>query len=527
MRRAVQSSTQSRSRTKLFPAPVRGLIENENLAASKPNGAAVLENWFPTQTGARLRGGKVKVATVGSSPVKRLFTYETAGGSYLFASTETAIFDVSALNPSTAPTAAVTGQTSGYYSTQQITTSGGTFVVAVNGDDEMQVFDGTAWEAVNAVANSMGLSITGVLTSALSYVWLAKSRLWFVEKNTLRAWYLPVDSVGGAAADLDLSAVFQRGGSLLFGASWSIDTGEGLDDKTVFVSDQGEVAIYAGGNPSDANDWALQGRYDIAKPLGPNAVMQAGGDLVIATVVGAVPLSEGVSKDPAALSISAVSRQIEPSWRAQAALYQPTNPWEMVKWPEKNLALVTLPHDADGRQFVVNLQTGSWAIYTGWDAQCATEWAGKVYFGQTDGSICEAERTGSDDGTPYECRMAGLWDHLGAQAAYKQVSMARAVFRAATNFNARVSASKDYTIHFGTAPNAATSAGGTLWDVAEWDVAVWDDQAPLSVTTRWVSVNEIGFVFSAQVQITCGDTQTPNVELAAIDFLYEVGGVVV
>ena len=50
---------------KSFPAPTGGWIKNVNLAtpdARLPNGqrvsgAAVLENWFPTATGIRMRGG--------------------------------------------------------------------------------------------------------------------------------------------------------------------------------------------------------------------------------------------------------------------------------------------------------------------------------------------------------------------------------------------------------------------------------------------------------------------------------------
>jgi hypothetical protein len=48
-----------------YPAPMGGWIKNVNLATpdartpngQKVNGAAVLENWFPTATGIRMRGG--------------------------------------------------------------------------------------------------------------------------------------------------------------------------------------------------------------------------------------------------------------------------------------------------------------------------------------------------------------------------------------------------------------------------------------------------------------------------------------
>lgn len=599
MRRAVVSPARARRQVRSIVAPVRGWIENENLARGREAGASVMENWFPTQTGARLRGGSVKVADVGDVAVTSLFTYETATVQKMFAATASGIFDVSALNPDATATNVVTGQTGGLYSAQQIGTVGGDFLVAVNGKNVLWRYDGAEWMPCNgsavrklaydggtaafargavvtggtsgatavivaavgtvaagtlyigpvtggpfqdnealtsatgaAVANGAdaagsSVTITGVVTATLSHVWLAKNRLWFVEGGTQVAWYLPVDSIGGAAADFSLAGVFQRGGSLLFGAAWTIDTGEGLDDKTVFVSDQGEVAIYAGNNPASATDWALEGRFDIGAPVGSNAItMRAGGDLVIATAEGLVPLSEAVRKDPAALSVSAVSRQIEPSWRVQADARDSTRPWSVVKWQGANMALVTLPHTGD-LVYVVNLQTGAWARYRGWDARCAVVWRDRLFFGDSAGNIVEGERSGADMGVQYECKLGGLFDHLGAAAAYKQVHLMRGVFRSKIAFRPKMSAASDYADRFPPPPNATADAALGIWDTGLWDVAVWDESLPSSLTTRWVAVNRTGFAISPQVQVTCGSSARPDAEFVAADVVFEVGEVVV
>ncbi|TIN05071.1 MAG: hypothetical protein E5Y51_32565, partial [Mesorhizobium sp.] len=53
----------------------------------------------------------------------------------------------------TPPAASITGQTSGYYSYVNFTTSGGSFVVAVNGTDFLQLYSTTFdWTAVNSLA---------------------------------------------------------------------------------------------------------------------------------------------------------------------------------------------------------------------------------------------------------------------------------------------------------------------------------------------------------------------------------------
>lgn len=53
------------SKTKTFPAPRRGLVRNENLVKPGAEGASVLDNFFPTATGVRIRRGYEHYATVG------------------------------------------------------------------------------------------------------------------------------------------------------------------------------------------------------------------------------------------------------------------------------------------------------------------------------------------------------------------------------------------------------------------------------------------------------------------------------
>jgi hypothetical protein len=299
-----------------------------------------------------------------------------------------------------------------------------------------------------------------------------RSRLLFVEKDTLSAWYLPVDSVGGVAAENSLAGIFQRGGSLLFGATWSLDSGDGIDDKCVFVSTEGEVAIYEGSNPASASDWRLVGLYDIARPLGINGTMQAGGDLLIATTDGIVPLSQAIQKDPAALSLSAVSRPIEPLWTFEAA--RATQPVELIKWATEAIGLVVLP-DA-GRSLVVNLQTGAWALESGWSATCAELFLDRLFGGFSDGYIKAMDETGLDDDMPFTAQYCHSFGDGGDPTTYKRAQMVRYTFFASEDFEYRAGMSFDYTPEFGTAPNAvmlAASSEFLIWDAGNWDEKLW------------------------------------------------------
>jgi hypothetical protein len=522
----VAAKAQQKGETITFPAPIRGKVSNENLASAQPLGAKVLVNAFPTQTGLRVRGGSRKIATL-DGPVLSMFTYVSGSAAKHFAASQAKVYDVSSVaDPSVVPPADISGQSAGYYSAVQFSTVGGEFLYIANGSDKLQLYNGTSWQAIDGASSP---SITGVTTSTLSHVWAYRNRLFFIQSGSMYAWCLPVNSLGGAATQISLAGVFQNGGSLLTGGAWSMDAGDGIDDRCVFISNQGEVAVYEGADPGDPNDWRLQGRYDITPVLGKRALMPVGGDLLILTEDGIVPISQVVSKDPAALSLAAVSRNIEPDWRREV-MARGGKPWEFIKFPRYNMGIVSLPvtTTAPPLCFVVNLETGAWADYTGWDTNCLVlhnKWA---YFGTSDGKVMQAEIGGNDDGQIYTVQIAAQFDHLKSPGQTKTVRMARETWLASRDFNSRVSVSVNYQTVFPAAPNSAPDGGALdLWDVGKWDQAKWDAAlANRTARVQWRSIGRTGYAVSWQIQVTCGVTATPDAELVSIDLLYDRGGIV-
>ena len=492
-----------------FPAPIRGWVLNENLAASQPAGARILDNWVCTTTGARVRGGSLRYASLGSA-VKALFAYRS-GGETNFAATSTAIYDITTVSdPDVAPTAAVSGLTSGDWSTVQFGTAGGDFLYAVNGADDARLFDGGAWVAVDGASTP---AITGVDTSDFSHVWTYGSRVWFVIKDTLSAAYLPIDSIGGAATVFPLSGVFSKGGTLLFGAKWSMDAGDGLDDKCVFVSSEGEVAVYEGTNPSSAADWRLAGRYDMPRPLGKDAVINAGGDLLIATEAGMIPISAAVSTDLGAIETKAVSARISPYWLEQVQLYP--SGWHARKFSRAGYMIVSPP---DGNTcLVANLITGAWSRFTGWDAACLEDFAAGGFFGGAEGRIYRMEVGGSDDGEIYTTSFLGQHDAMGAAGSVKTMLQMRATFRFRTAFSAQVGATPDFDISLPSPPSAVEMETTDGWDTGLWDVALWDAASPAGTRSEWASVGLTGTYLAPMVQMTFGSSGAPSVELVALD----------
>ena len=317
-----------------------------------------------------------------------------------------------------AGTPAVSGLTSAFWSTTHISTAGGDYLVGVNGADEGIVNDGltwkrywtgtdAAWTALGAAKQAGLHRMHGESAQKMSDVWNFKERLFFIEKGTLNAWYLPVKSIADTESaqitKLPLGALFEKGGSLLFGATYSMDGGDGPDDYCVFATDRGELAIFGGIDPGSAtgtDPWRLEGRFEIAPPLNARAHFRLGGDLAILTADGIVSLTEISRSDRVAASSSALTRPIGDAWRR--AVQATGHPLPAVLWREKALLLVGVP-DQDSRKtaFAMNAETGAWCRFKGWDVRCACVSGGRLYFGTADGRVMEAERGGQDDGMAY------------------------------------------------------------------------------------------------------------------------------
>jgi len=507
-----------------FPAPIRGWVLNENLASPQPGGARVLDNWVCTTTGIRVRGGAPKYATLPDAVVS-VFPYR-AGTDALFAATTTGIFDATTIiDANVALTPDVTGQTSGTYSTAQFGTAGGDFLYAVNGADDAQLYDGTVWTQINGASVP---AVTGVLTSDLIHVWTHANRIWFVQRNTLNAWYLPVDSIAGAAVQFSLAGVFTKGGTLLFGAKWSLSAGDGLDDKCVFVTSEGEVAVYEGTNPSSAATWRLAGRYDMPKPIGSLSYIQAGGDLLIATDIGLIPVSAAINSDLGAIEAKAVSRPIAPYWIERARDIGLTS-WQMAKVHRSGIMVVSQPATTgsfDATCLVINLITGAWSRFTGWDTQCLCEFAGGGVFGSTDGCLYLMDTSGSDNGALYTAAYLGLHDAMGVYGQEKTVLQMRPMLQAAGDVNPLVSAKVNFNQILSPPPASPVSYVEDLWDVGLWDVAVWDSAVVPTSTAAWTAIGLTGTFVAPELQLTFGVASTPRVEYIGMDAQFRVGAAV-
>jgi hypothetical protein len=391
-----------------------------------------------------------------------------------------------------------------------------------------------AAEAASASALVPGTNMTfagppdpALDTSSLNYVWAYQQRLFFIEKGTMNAWYLSVDQVGGELTKLPLAGVFPLGGDLLFGASWSLDSGAsgGLSEQCIFVTTEGEVAVFQGTNPGSADEWSKVGVYRIGRPLGKKAWIRDGGDLVIATSIGYVRLTQAIQRDNAALGPTAVSYPIEDAWNAAVA--QRPEPWSCELWSTQQMAVVALPSPGDTQpaMFIANIRTGAWCQRLNWDATCVLVWKERLFFGTPDGAVVEANITGLDQENTYTGVAVPLFNDFRSPASLKITEAIRPFGLSAYDVIVQPSMQVDYVVNLPPAPPASTIPVGNQWDNAIWDSSVWSSPVDVRPIMEWSVVSGYGYAFSASIQVTSGSVVPLDYELVRMDFLYQTAEV--
>lgn len=367
----------------------------------------------------------------------------------------------------------------------------------------------------------------GVSIGNMSFVWVFKNRLWFVEKDTMNAWYMPIDAVGGEATMFPLAGIFSLGGSLLFGNRWSLSSGGdgGLSEQCAFVSSEGEVAIYQGTSPNEAATWSQVGVYRIGRPLGKNAFIRGAGDLAICTASGLVPLSKAIELDLTALTVSSISYPIADAW-GEAVTVRGKSSWLAELWPEQRIAAIVPPSSGTGYPpvvFIANTETGAWSRFTGWQVTAMEAFRGNLYFGSTNGRVMVANEGGLDDGDPYTASLLPLFDDLGQPAARKIGKLGRYAVKSSVRVQSRVTWQSDFNETLPPAPEATEiEPAGNTWGTAVWGSSVWSERAPTLILEDWRSIGGIGYTGALAYQVTSGNERAIYNEIIRCDVVFDM-----
>ena len=483
---AIKSGAQVfRARTQSLPPPTGGWNARDSLADMPPDDAVQLTNWFPLTTDVMVRRGYEVWATGLTGQVESLMPYNSATASTLFAASSTFFYNVT--NPGAVGAPVQSGLTNARWQSVNFATSGGKFLYAVNGSDKPRLWDGSNWTSIDSGSTP---AITGVTTTKLIHVNVFKRRLWFVEKESLKVWYLPVDSIGGAAQSLDFSSIAGLGGYLMAMGTWTIDSGTGADDLAVFVTSEGQVIVYRGIDPANEVTWALAGVWSVGSPIGRRCFQKFGGDLLLLAFDGLFPMSQLLQANTVDLK-SALSDKIRLAMSDAVSAYSSNFGWDITVYPKGNMVIVNVPvaEGSSQQQFVMNTINQAWCNFTGWTANCFMLFDDEPYFG-VNGSVYKAWQDFSDNVADITGTALQAFNYFGSRGQEKRFTMLRPLIN--TNGTPAVLAgvNVDYSLEPPTAPAVFSPTSQSYWDSALWDAGIWGG---LYVLKDWQGVNGIGY----------------------------------
>jgi hypothetical protein len=513
-----------------FPATDAYVLDN---ILAKPFGCEIRKgwrNWMPAASNLGAAVRSILVYTAEKSSNSELFCSAATNPSYIRRITTqntapSANGNAATLTPST--NSDIPGEW--YYA--NLVTIGGNFLLCVSAGAGYYYFKSPAgvdsWTevitgdgvAANTIKFPAGDSHT---TKDICFVWIWKNRVWFLVRNSAVAYYLPVTSLSGILQAFDFGQQLDMGGSLQWACNWTYDSGSGIDDSLVLVSDQGQMLVYTGTDPSNAATFSQKGCWFAGRqPVGRRNFCEHGGQVMFLCEYGIVNISDLVSGrlhtsnlsgtigwkvNPrlASLVSSNLDQPIDLVHNSQGARY-----WTLMAYPTEELLYLGTPlldiNTGLHQHMGMNSLTNAWSTFSNIDALSMANYQGQMIYGTSDGLVNQAfygyadnqSADGALKGDYVTARSQGAFHDFGSPNMNKR--MLRIKLYGLSNtppaYFARFRAEYDLSTPI-DAPNPEASIY-PLWDDAIWDQAIWA-QGDGSFH-RWYGVTGYGKKLSLQL----------------------------
>lgn len=524
--------TRQVSKPATTPSPVKGLNAYDSIVAMGTGYAITLRNWFAQPFGCQIRKGYVQHA-IGLDGVVETVAAHNSNNPKLYAfvdqTGETVLFDVTTPNiENRVPIK--DSMTNARWQHINFANVSGVHLVMVNGADSMIWVQPNSTLVDVIAGDGTGNTMGGIDPKKLIDVYSHQKRLWFVEKDSTFAWYLPPEQITGVAVYFDPGTNWVRGGYLDQIITWTIDDGNGADDHLAFISSEGEVSVYQGLDPSSVETWSLQGVYYAGAPIGRRTATRYGGDIAILTQNGLVMLSKLLKSTTLNPITEDSGRLIQQPLSDAASEYGDNFGWQPFVFPGGNMAMLNVPQGGSTSfQFVMNDITKAWSIFIGYNALCWELFQGKPFFGGLGGVYRAWEGFTDDqyydeegeirDGEDIKAEAQTSFDYFGSFGTQKHVKMVRPTIVSKGQFSISLSVNTDFL--FDTTASPIFFAGNKIgvWDDDLWGSAVWD--GGLLTYKVWSAALGIGTAFALRM-LMISNSET---YWASTDWLYEDGGI--
>lgn len=513
-----------------IPAPTGGLNAYDSLANMPQTDAIVLNNLVPQPYGCTVRKGYQERSTGLPGAVNSLGIWPNINGfTKSFAWSGTNFYEITVPGAVGAPI--VTGLSTSWWQTINFANAAGAHMLAFSGQDNPIWYSSAG---VQRLTLGDGIAL-GTIKNVDPQFWIQgtihQRRIWAVQVNTTFAWFLPPDAIYGVAQFFDFGPFFKRGGYLTALATWTVDAGDGSDDKLVAISSMGEAVVFAGTDVTQADAWSLVGVYFIGSPVrGRRFFTNMAGDLMLLTATGVVSMATVLTSTQVNVAANnTYSQKIQFLLSELSEDLGQLDGWEIKFAPALNLLLINVPSIyANGNgQIVANNITTSWCTFSGYDAQTFINVKEGLYYGDRAGKVHRAWVGDKDaihlDGTGgtnilWEVQQA--YSYLNKPAVQKQIGMYRPNFLLTRKVGTKSKIAYDFR---DTDPGAPTGSTGkspaALWNQAFWNQGKWSG-GPFS-QLEWRQAEGLGVAASLSMR----GTSEAETTWVSTDYTYIYGNV--
>ena len=264
-----------------FTAPVGGIADLPYSRQERTPYARVLRNFWPTVNGLEPRGGMKILEAVDRAEWDQVIDYmvDVAGTAMFHYSNRAGTQGAWALvgegagnwdfnSTSVKKSLKLTGSSQRDRSPVATVHQGGgrSYAIVVGENVGMGAYAyerNDAWSFVKFgtsnghFSESPNLSLRGGgdLPASFNYVFKYSNRVVFLSGST--AFYTNAGAAWGELSKIDLDVALTLGGDVVFGTTWTYDAGDGLNDRCLFFTDQGEMVSYVGDPGS--SEFTLEG----------------------------------------------------------------------------------------------------------------------------------------------------------------------------------------------------------------------------------------------------------------------------
>lgn len=493
------------------PAPVGGL-NTVAPGGMMPEGDCLsLWNMVVAENGLRSRLGSREWCTGLTGAADNLvrsvlpFKGSQASKDRVFACTSSGIYDVT--SSSAAPTlkiafADTTGDAGYGVSHALVIVTTGAHVLAYADEKNGLYYYTESTDTWAKVTMGAGAGQIDTIDPAdIRFVTTFKHFVIFAVKDSQKLHYLASGNIYGAATAFPLGGQFLHGGNVVGMWSCTYDGGAGMDDSLVVIAAGGDLLIYQGTDITTANSFGLKGRWFLGGiPAGRHIASNIGGDLLIITKMGLLPLSRLVTGAAAEDSRIYETYKVSNLFNQLMLTKSSLRGWSIRLNPEDNTLLVTVPTFAGQacEQLAMSIPAKSWSRYDSLGIGNGTAWAnagfyssethdGKLYFGTVDGRVLIHD--GYIDGvllsnanayTSIQWRVLTAYRNLG-NGRQKQVQLIRPTVLSETA-NPAYDCQAKYRFDMTELASVSIGAPGSgSWDSGTWNSAVWGDGLGASI----------------------------------------------